>query len=220
MKQRQFFYLICMCALLLLAGNQRIFAQETGPTGSTGATGDKGPTGATGFFGSSGATGATGSKGPTGSSGATGEKGPTGATGITGMRGPTGSTGASGDKGPSGATGSTGATGQAGPTGSTGITGNAGPTGSIGPTGPQGPNGEALILDGGSYLYINSTYAADFVVNSNGFLQFRRTSAGAPGANECNNDGKRGRLVIDTDNNRLYICNGAARGWDYINLND
>ena len=45
-------------------------------------------------------------------------------------------------------------------------------------------------------------------------------SAGAPAATACDEDSERGKLVIDTTNNRLYICHGAARGWDYIALTD
>ncbi|OGG06310.1 hypothetical protein A2777_05355, partial [Candidatus Gottesmanbacteria bacterium RIFCSPHIGHO2_01_FULL_40_15] len=108
---------------------------ESGPTGSTGATGQIGPTGSTGSTGTTGQIGPTGS---TGSTGTTGQSGPTGSTGATGQIGPTGSTGATGQIGPTGSTGSTGVTGQSGPTGSTGSTGS---TGQIGPTGSTGSTG-------------------------------------------------------------------------------
>ncbi len=120
----------------------------TGPTGSTGSTGVMGPTGGTG------GTGATGQIGPSGTTGSTGASGPTGVTGGTGASGPTGNTGSTGASGP---TGSTGATGMAGPTGSTGGTGASG---------PQGPGGEMYLIDGGNYLYPNTTYATDFNVPS------------------------------------------------------
>ncbi|MCJ7740680.1 helix-turn-helix domain-containing protein [Candidatus Microgenomates bacterium] len=169
---------------------------ETGPTGSTGATGAAGPTGttgstgATGEIGPTGTTGSTGASGPTGTTGATGETGPTGATGVTGAVGPTGTTGSTGASGPTGTTGSTGAsgptgttgsTGETGPTGSTGATGETGPAGSTGSTGaegptgstggtgasgPQGPGGEMYLIDGGNYLYPNTTYATDFNIPS------------------------------------------------------
>ena len=51
---------------------------------------------------------------------------------------------------------------------------------------------------------------------SSGYLQFRRFGSGAP-TDTCT-DTERGRLYIDTLNNRLYLCNGDARGWDYIPL--
>lgn len=53
-----------------------------------------------------------------------------------------------------------------------------------------------------------------------GMLQFGATSAGAPTATDCDANSERGRLSIDTTNNRLYVCNGATRGWDYVALTD
>ncbi|MBI5019387.1 collagen-like protein, partial [Candidatus Gottesmanbacteria bacterium] len=134
----------------------------TGSTGATGAAGEAGPTGASGATGSAGANGPTGSTGATGANGSAGASGPTGSTGATGANGasgPTGSTGATGVAGVTGPTGSTGATGAAGANGPTGATGT---TGVQGPTGPVGPGGETFILDGGAYLYVNTTYASDF----------------------------------------------------------
>ncbi|MDD2805373.1 MAG: hypothetical protein PHV33_07445 [Elusimicrobiales bacterium] len=52
------------------------------------------------------------------------------------------------------------------------------------------------------------------------YAQFQDNNAGAPPAADCDADAERGRLSIDTTNNRLYICNGAARGWDYLALTD
>jgi|GEM_PF-6374660 hypothetical protein len=56
-------------------------------------------------------------------------------------------------------------------------------------------------------------------VNS-GYFQFSRSGAGSPLAADCNANNQRGRMYIDTTNNRLYICNGASRLWDYISLTD
>lgn len=50
------------------------------------------------------------------------------------------------------------------------------------------------------------------------FFQAEDNNAGAPTATDCDADTERGRLSIDTTNNRLYICNGATRGWDYVDL--
>jgi hypothetical protein len=186
------------------------------------------------------------------------EEGPTGTTGATGLAGPTGKSGA------------TGATGKFGPTGATGSTGNIG---AVGPTGPVGPNGEAFILQTGSFLYPNSTYATDMhlgslglglnvaspaittlqtnqnltihpngtgqtyllggfvgvgtsaptsllTVDGSGYLQFKSVSSGTPPAADCDSDSERGRMTISTTNNRLYICNGASRGWDYVALSN
>lgn len=55
-------------------------------------------------------------------------------------------------------------------------------------------------------------------VGSSGYLQFSKTSDGRPPKADCDENNERGRLAIDTANNRLYICNGAVRNWDYIPL--
>lgn len=52
------------------------------------------------------------------------------------------------------------------------------------------------------------------------YPQFEDNNAGPPPAADCDSDTERGRQSIDTANNRLYICNGAARGWDYLQLID
>ena len=52
------------------------------------------------------------------------------------------------------------------------------------------------------------------------YAQFEDNNAGAPPAGDCDNNAERGRMSIDTTNNRLYICNGATRGWDYVALTD
>lgn len=44
------------------------------------------------------------------------------------------------------------------------------------------------------------------------------TSAGAPRELDCNSYTERGRMVLDHENNRLYVCNGPDRGWDYTSL--
>lgn len=53
-----------------------------------------------------------------------------------------------------------------------------------------------------------------------GYLRIPSTSAGAPVAGDCDADAERGRLVIDTTNNILYVCNGATRKWDSLSLTD
>ena len=68
----------------------------------------------------------------------------------------------------------------------------------IGTTGPQ----SALHVPDGKYV------------------QAEDNNAGAPPAGDCDADAERGRLSIDTTNNRLYVCNGATRGWDYVALTD
>lgn len=53
-----------------------------------------------------------------------------------------------------------------------------------------------------------------------GYLAFDKNGAGAPTAADCDADAERGRFYIDTSNNRLYICNGGTRLWDYVALTD
>jgi hypothetical protein len=48
------------------------------------------------------------------------------------------------------------------------------------------------------------------------YLQFADHHFGGPPAGDCDSDAERGRLSIDTLLNFLYICNGAARGWDHV----
>lgn len=42
----------------------------------------------------------------------------------------------------------------------------------------------------------------------------------APPKIDCNSYTEMGRYVLREGNNRMYVCNGPERGWDYINLND
>jgi hypothetical protein len=44
--------------------------------------------------------------------------------------------------------------------------------------------------------------------------------SGAPMTGDCNEDIERGRMILDYTDNRLYVCNGATRGWDYSALTD
>ena len=53
-----------------------------------------------------------------------------------------------------------------------------------------------------------------------GYFQFSQTSSGAPPSADCNSNSQRGRLTLDITNNRLYVCAGASRGWDRLNLID
>jgi hypothetical protein len=45
-------------------------------------------------------------------------------------------------------------------------------------------------------------------------------SDGAPDALACNSNTERGAMVLDHANNRLYICSGPERGWDYTDLSN
>ncbi|MCJ7740151.1 hypothetical protein MUP32_02410, partial [Candidatus Microgenomates bacterium] len=61
---------------------------------------------------------------------------------------------------------------------------------------------------------------SSYYITASGYLRFSNSSAGAPAAGDCDETGERGRMAIDTTNNRLYVCNGATRLWDYIALTD
>ncbi len=76
------------------------------------------------------------------------------------------------------------------------------------------PSGNALIQ--GS-VGIRTTTPNSALQVASGYLQIHSV-AGAPPAVDCNLDTMRGRMVLDRTNNRLYVCNGAARGWDYETL--
>tara|TARA_Y100000310_G_scaffold241392_1_gene245342 strand:+ start:123 stop:2081 length:1959 start_codon:yes stop_codon:yes gene_type:complete len=41
-----------------------------------------------------------------------------------------------------------------------------------------------------------------------------------PPEEDCNSDSETGRMKIDTSSNQLWICNGADRGWDWLQLQD
>jgi hypothetical protein len=52
------------------------------------------------------------------------------------------------------------------------------------------------------------------------YIQAEDNNAGAPAAGDCDADAERGRISLDTSNNRMYVCMGATRGWDYATLTD
>ena len=86
-------------------------------------------------------------------------------------------------------------------------------------------NRTLVLLNRGGNVGIGTLTSPEYpesllTVADSGYFQFRHTSAGAPLAADCDTDSERGRISIDTTNNRLYICNGAARGWDYVALTD
>ncbi len=75
---------------------------------------------------------------------------------------------------------------------------------------------------GGDLALVGSTHntKGDVVIHSTSYFRFDKTSAGAPDSGDCDDDGDRGRLVIDTTNDRLYVCNGGTRAWDVVTLTD
>jgi hypothetical protein len=188
-----------------------VFAQE-GPTGATGATGQIGLTGPTG---------------PTGTKGLTG---PTGATGTIGEKGPTGPVGPNGealllDGGNYLSPNSEYATDVRVDNMYLGLTASATSPGVLTTVGLNqniliNPNGNGIIDLEGNVGVGTSTPESLLTVGSSGYLQFTKFFAGAPTAADCDSNSERGRVTINTVNNRLYICNGASRGWDYVTLNN
>jgi len=59
------------------------------------------------------------------------------------------------------------------------------------------------------------TYAA----SGNEYLQID-TENSIPASADCDSDAERGRMIVDGSNNRLYVCMGPSRGWDYLALTD
>jgi hypothetical protein len=84
-----------------------------------------------------------------------------------------------------------------------------------------GSGGDLMVVDADGNVGIGTTTPQSaFHVPDGKYAQLEDNTAGAPPAADCDADNERGRISIDTTNNRLYICNGATRGWDYVTLSD
>uniref|UniRef100_A0A7C4M2Q7 LamG domain-containing protein n=1 Tax=candidate division CPR3 bacterium TaxID=2268181 RepID=A0A7C4M2Q7_UNCC3 len=80
---------------------------------------------------------------------------------------------------------------------------------------------ERMVIKSSGYVGIGTTDPQSTLHVPDGkYAQFEDNNAGAPPSADCDSNTERGRISIDTTNNRLYICNGATRGWDYIGLTD
>ena len=66
---------------------------------------------------------------------------------------------------------------------------------------------------------INPAHSALEVPQGKYFQASNHTDGPPPGA-DCDNDDERGRITLDVFDHRLYVCMGAARGWDYEQLQD
>ena len=76
---------------------------------------------------------------------------------------------------------------------------------------PQG----ATFLNALSINSIASPVAASSALHiQGGYLQIQST-ASPPPIVDCG-DAAIGRMILDTTNNRLYICNGTPTGWEYL----
>jgi len=83
--------------------------------------------------------------------------------------------------------------------------------------------GSGTITAGNVSVVLNPSTSATVtpgvvLVGSGAYFQASKRNAGAPTSGDCDADSEWGRIAIDTTNNRLYICNGASRGWDYVGL--
>lgn len=78
----------------------------------------------------------------------------------------------------------------------------------------------AAIFQDGNVGVGTTTPQSTLHVPDGKYAQFEDNNAGPPPAGDCDNDAERGRQSIDTTSNLLYVCNGAARGWDSIALSN
>lgn len=67
---------------------------------------------------------------------------------------------------------------------------------------------------------IQTTQPKSALQVATGYAQFSQTTTGQPPVADCNEDAEQGRISFDYANARMYVCAGAARGWDYSTLND
>ncbi len=85
------------------------------------------------------------------------------------------------------------------------------------------PDGTADVImqPGGGNVGIGTTAPKSALHVPDGkYLQAEDNNAGAPPSADCDSDTERGRISLDTVNFRLYVCAGAARGWDFAELNN
>lgn len=89
-----------------------------------------------------------------------------------------------------------------------------------------GPSDTAkiTILSTGYLGVNNSSPQSDIQVGttastSNQYLQIDSEN-GAPSAGDCNSNSQKGRMIHDYTNFKVYICGGASRGWDHLDLAD
>ncbi|NBU58525.1 MAG: hypothetical protein EBS23_01860 [Betaproteobacteria bacterium] len=74
---------------------------------------------------------------------------------------------------------------------------------------------EIMRIDAAGNVGIGITSPDSLLAVANtGYAQFLRDSAGAPVAADCDAAAEFGRIVIDSTNDRWYVCEGAA-GWKY-----
>lgn len=60
--------------------------------------------------------------------------------------------------------------------------------------------------------------SAGLVVSAGQYLRLAGLNNGAPPAGDCDSDDERGRVTISVKPNQLFVCQGAAGGWDHLFL--
>ncbi|MBI4991696.1 MAG: hypothetical protein HZB99_00570 [Candidatus Harrisonbacteria bacterium] len=79
----------------------------------------------------------------------------------------------------------------------------------------------------GNNLYVRNSFnvgsggiSSAGEISAASYLKIGRILTSPPINFDCDEEVERGRMAVDKSNFRLYICNGAGRKWDYIQLND
>ena len=58
------------------------------------------------------------------------------------------------------------------------------------------------------------------IISSMHYLHIGKAAAGSPPTTDCDSESEIGRLAIDVNSNRLYVCIGGNRSWDSANLSN
>ena len=104
--------------------------------------------------------------------------------------------------------------------GASGLIGNGTNFLLLNPGNSGGPGGANVCVGDGTGSTCDGVLSTGSALTaSTGFLQFQNSGA-APTGTDCDADSEAGRFFLDTTNERLYVCNGASRGWDYVALTD
>ncbi|PIR06847.1 MAG: hypothetical protein COV55_01955 [Candidatus Komeilibacteria bacterium CG11_big_fil_rev_8_21_14_0_20_36_20] len=85
---------------------------------------------------------------------------------------------------------------------------------------PNGSDTGQLFVSGKTTLYNDlEIYAYETPGNYN-YLSIDHTAYndGAPPAGDCDSNTKKGRIIFDYDDLRLYVCTGINNGWGYVDL--
>ncbi|MBI4991697.1 MAG: hypothetical protein HZB99_00575 [Candidatus Harrisonbacteria bacterium] len=62
--------------------------------------------------------------------------------------------------------------------------------------------------------------ASEGIISSAHYLHVGKATAGSPPTPDCDSESEVGRIAIDFNSNRLYVCIGGSRGWDSASLSN